>query len=342
MDKKQQKKLYVAGGATGVLVIVLMVLAFLRWQDTTIQQDYEDKVATLQSALDIDPYPNAKNIKLVKDETETLTQLSDGIRESLTHLPEQMVGDFSNSLRESVNRLNRIQMPTLATPDTGATATPTVHTQEYNFEAYLSGGMPPSADHIERLLLQFSIIEDVVNTLIGVAPDVGGKKELLVSSVKRTVFDKKTSDEEDKRSSRRSRARKTEEVASAFAGVPVAKELSKEVECESFEITFRSRYSVVAKFLNALNTSKTFYVVNSIKIIPVMTLEKEVEAKQSVTKKAATSSRRSRRNAEEKDETPAVEGLANRLVPNPKTASLVDVTVSFDVYYAEKDESEGK
>lgn len=346
MDKKQQKKLYIAGGATGILVIALMVLAFLRWQDTTIEQEYQDKVDALQSALRIDPYPNAKNTQALKDKTTALTQAGDAIRDSLTKLPSTLEGDFTNSLRESVTQLNSMQMPMLATPDSTAAATPAEITQEYNFETYLSGGLLPSPEHLDRLLLQYSIVQDVVSHLIKVAPAVGDKKEVLVTKVKRVIFDKKDNTATDQKSSRRSSSRnkKAEEPASSFAGAPVAKELTKEVQRESFEISFRARYGVVAKFLNALNTSETFYVVNSVKILPVMTLEKEVETKTAV-KKASTTSRRSTRNKKaDEPETPVVEGLANRLVPNPKTASLVDVTISFDVYYVEaaKDESEGK
>lgn len=347
MDKKQQKKLYIAGGATGLLVIVLMVLAFLRWQDTAIQNDYDEKVDALTMALNPSSYadaiyPNKANLQLVKDETEVLTKLSDEVRDSLSQLPAQLQGEFSNnSLREQVTQLNRRQLPSLGSPD-GATGTETAVVQEYNFETYLSGGMPLAPTHQDRLRLQLAIIEDVVNALIDAAPAVGDKKEVLVTSVKRTVFDKKADAEETKRTSRRSRNKKVEEIVTAFTGEPIAKELSKEVKRESFELSFRARYGVVAKFLNALKTSQTFYVVNSVKILPVTTLVSEVEAKQATANKPTT--RRTRRNASsEESNTPVVEGLANRLVPNPKTASLVDATISFDVYYTEKEEeSEGK
>lgn len=351
MDKKQQKKLYIAGGATGLLVVILMVLAFSRWQDTAIQEDYEEKVEALKTALDPSSYsnaiyPNAKNIELVKTETESLTKLADEIENSFSILPVQLQGEFSNnSLRENITQLNNRQMPMLMSLDS-TSASDVNFTQEYNFETYLSGGMPIDPAHQNRLRLQLSFIQDAVETLINVAPVVGDRNEVLVTGVKRTVFDKKTNATEEKTRSRRSSRRKknADDVVTTFSGAPVPKDLANEVKRESFELSFRTRYSVVAKFLNALNTSKTFYVVNSVKIVPVTTLEKEVEAKQANVKK--TSARRSSRRNKDvagESETPIVEGLANRLVPNPKTASLVDATISFDVYYTEKEEeSEGK
>jgi hypothetical protein len=335
MDKKQQKKLYIAGGATGLVAVVLFVFVLLSWMDTTKQQEYETKIEEWNAAKSESPYPNDANMKLLRDETKEVNNFIGELNKSLSILPKKLEGDFSIALRESVNQLNQKQMP-IASADTML--------QEYDFKDYLSDGKQPE-NNKERLLLQYALIEDVVGMLIDVAPVATketNKKEVQITNVKRGHFEKK--DAADAKTKKKTNKKNKDATAQdvTFAGVPVASELSKDIHQESFEISFRTRYNVVAKFLNKLQASDTFYVVNNIEITPVTTLMDEVESKKQAASKAKALTRNARRRGAEDAQDVSAEIAKGRLIPHPSSAGLVDATISFDVYYANNDEKEGK
>lgn len=340
MDKIQQKKLYIAGGITGGIVVILLVLAFVRWLNTGKEEEYELLKNELQTLTQsVAAYPNEENVALVQAMTTEMQEVATEAKRKLSILPPQMEGEFTNSLNETVKALNACQMTSLG-------AEKIEGENEYDFKTYLSEGKLPykddEVDHEPRLLLQFSIIQDVVEQLKAAAPDVNGKKEFLVTEVKRIHFDTVPADEDTKEKKkskkRKSRKNKKEDDATIlFAGLAVPNEIADEVEQESFEISFRARYATVAKFLNSLNTSDTCYVVNSIKIVPVKTLLAEVKEKNDQNEKKKNAAKDKKRSST-KDKDPVVESLVERLVPNPQTASMVDVTVAFDVYYSTVDE----
>lgn len=337
MDAKQKTKLILAGSVTGIVLLVLLVLAFLRMGDaSTLEDQYNEKVDSLKYSHATRPYPNKANRDIVKADIESAKKVCETAKTCFYRaikLPQgESPSDFARRIREVVQDLNRRQNANLMRTETiakGKEEEAAKTELNYSFDAYLTGALP-SEENLPRLTEQFAIIENFTELLIACA----GENNALVTDVKRDAFDQQVKKEE--KSTRRSssrRAKKEEVVTNAFGSAPMAKEIEKdEIKRESFSISFRTRYDAVAKVLNKMREGKTFYIINSLKMAAVQPIAKEVEARQSKNVKGKSSRRsRAKAEAEEKDELDAI----NRLVPTPATAGLVDVTLVFDVYSTE-------
>lgn len=338
MDAKQKTKLILAGVATGLVMIVLLVLAFLRMGDaTTSEQQYNDKVDMLTSSYAARPYPNKANREIVIADIASAKKICEEAKACFyrtIEIPEgESPSDFTRRIRDVVQALNARQNANLVRLDAiskGKEEEAATTELNYSFDAYLSGALP-SEEHLTRLATQFAFIENFTEMLLTCA----GDNNVLITEVKREVFDKQEKKEEQKprRSSNRNKKKEVVET-NAFGSTPMPSEISNDgVTRESFSFSFRTRYDALAKLLNMMRETKTFWVVNSVKVVAVQSIAKEVEARQSKNVKGKSTSRRARAKAEEaaKDEIDAI----NRLVPTPATAGLVDVTLVFDVYTAE-------
>lgn len=347
MDPKQKMIFAAVAGVCGLAIAALAVLLFMQIGAMNEAREARDSAESeLSSYYSETPYPSKVNREIRVKDAETYTAVSTAARNLLAatlaypqgESPSQFVTRVVDTIHVLDGRKNASRVELIDSMAKGKTSTAANEAvMDYSFGKYVVQGELPKEADVPRLAKQFAVIEHVCDLLL----DAGA---LDITQVTREMFDTAGEPKEEEASTSRSRKnrrnRKETKAQAPATGVEVAAPLVEDgVTAEQFSVTFRARYTAVAKALNALNTDDLFIVVTDLSFNNASDLRARtaemVKRRQSAR---ATAARRARnRDAEAATAAPDEPLFANaapaeRLLTDPENAVPLEVTLKFEVY----------
>lgn len=290
------------------------------------------------------PFPNQENKEILEENRDNARDWEQSLLKIIrageykAESKQTNPGYFSNKRQEMIERL------TLTAPKGPDGKSVAVEGLTFGFDKYKDGA-PASKNNVPRLMMQLSMIDNLVQLLYTAEID-------KLKAVRREEFeDVASSDEEEattsRRSSRRSsRGGRATAATTTNSGGPVEIEPFEQgvvpVDRQRFEFVFDARQDALMKILNAIGTMEPYALVSKLSFTKA---GEDYRPPVDEKKEDKKSTRRSRNEEAVEEQTTGIINVrppsrTSRLVSGVLREAPVTVTMTVDVFTFIADEEE--
>ena len=335
----------------GIFVIAILIVGFFTVNAVSAASESAEKLEKTQKEYSrifktANPFPSEENRKVLEENRDEARKWEQSLLKIIrageykAESKQKNPGYFSNKRQEMIERL------TATAPKGPDGKSVAVEGLTFGFDKYKDGA-PASKNNVPRLMMQLSMIDNLVQLLYAAEID-------KLKAVRREEFEDVASGEEEettttsRRSSRRSsRSNRASAATTTNSGGPVAIEPFEQgvvpVDRQRFEFVFDARQDALMKVLNAIGTMEPYALVSKLSFVKS---GEDYRPPVDEKKEEKKSSRRSR-SEEDFEEQPAT-GIINvrppsrtsRLVSGVLREAPVTVTMTIDVFTFTSDEED--
>ncbi len=339
MNAKEKLILMIAGGVSGVIMLALCALIFIKYGDMVDARDLRDRNKSSLDECNSKPiYPSDANIQIVKDNQKTLQAWIDNATqmvcsstvdfcprgEKFLNITEDRLAEV---IRSNVNRLNALQ--NFKSTELSGADKPQM---DFGFDKYVTNAEPIERVNAPRIARQFHAIETLADLFFAA-------KGQAITKVSRKIFEQGAQVKEETSSrSRRSRRPTAKKEESTTNELPVPEALKDHFYKEAYTFKVYADYANWVAFLNEIS-KLPLYIITDVKIksqvdIPARfasILQKKENIENNAEKKTGSRSRNSR-----DDSIRTIDDIAvsDRVLADKGIREPLEITFSIDVYGA--------